>query len=112
MKLRWTETIVSGARMLPSSGQRSLGEAAEMSEPIPPSATIGGPSRSRSRKLAMRRTVEARVARRYEGGKLLAEGRTAIRFPVVESRGGGLRPAAVVRAVRHLTRDPSQTAEA
>src|SRR5215204_2490296 len=43
MKLTWRDTTASGALTLASSGHRSLGTAAEMSAPIPPSATTSGP---------------------------------------------------------------------
>ena len=50
MKLAWSATTLSGARRFASSGQRSRGTAPESSVPMPPSATIGGPERRRSRK--------------------------------------------------------------
>ena len=50
MKLTCSETTAWGARRFASSGQRSRGTAAEMSAPMPPSATIGGPLRRRSTK--------------------------------------------------------------
>src|SRR3954462_14485463 len=43
--------------MFASSGQRRRGVAAEISVPVPPSATIGGPAGSRARELGLRGTV-------------------------------------------------------
>ena len=43
MKLACSATTLSGARRFASSGQRSRGTAPEISAPMPPSATIGGP---------------------------------------------------------------------
>src|SRR5215208_4836747 len=47
MKLACSATTLSGARRFASSGQRIRGTASERSAPMPPSATIGGPSLSR-----------------------------------------------------------------
>src|SRR5919108_1912763 len=58
MKPTCSETTASGARRFASSGQRRRGAALEMSAPIPPSATIGGPLARRSRnRLGTRRTL-------------------------------------------------------
>src|SRR4051812_15913785 len=50
MKLTWRETTASGARKLASSGERRRGTALVSRAPIPPSATITGPSARRRRK--------------------------------------------------------------
>ncbi len=50
MKPRWSESTLSGERRFASSGQRSRVTALDTSTPMPPSATIGGPSESRSRR--------------------------------------------------------------
>jgi hypothetical protein len=47
MKPTCSETTASGARMFASSVERRRGTAAVSSAPMPPSATIGGPSRRR-----------------------------------------------------------------
>ena len=47
MKLTCRETTASGARRFASSGDRRRGTAAVIREPMPPSATIGGPSCNR-----------------------------------------------------------------
>ena len=61
MKLACSATTLSGARRFASSGQRSRGTAPEISAPMPPSATIGGPERRRSSKrLDIRATVVKR----------------------------------------------------
>ena len=45
MKPTCSETTASGARRFASSGQRRRGTAAEISAPMPPSPTMGGPDR-------------------------------------------------------------------
>ena len=50
MNPRWRSTTLCGERRFASSGQRRRGTALAISVPMPPSAQIGGPLRSRSRK--------------------------------------------------------------
>src|SRR5207244_7807101 len=63
-KPTWSETTASGARRFASSAHLNRGTAAEISAPMPPSATIGGPAESLSRK---RLTGEVKQSTEDEG---------------------------------------------